>query len=153
MYVTNVIDRQTILLAKQLMQKNYKDKYIQMITGLKQPYISKLRNGKIQRETKLKPGEEIVLTNKQKKRLNVLNKIKSLPENMTQTQEQDVIYIHVLRFFMIEKEDIFNLYYHWSKKQFNRVWVKKNVDIRKFYSENIGIPYEDYLDLIIDFFI
>lgn len=146
-------NRQEVLLAKQMMAKGYKDKHIQIVTHLKQAYISKVRNGKLQRNTILNPDEEIKLTEEQRVRLNALNKIMSMPEFYTREEGQDSIYIHVLKFFMVEKEDIFNLYFHMSKKQFNRTWVKKDVDITKFRSENIGIPYKVYLDLIIDFII
>ena len=146
-------NRQEVLVVKDMIRYGYRDKHIQMVTHLKQAYISKVRNGKLQKNTVLENDESIKMTDAQRVRLNALNKILSMPEFYTREEGQDVIYIHVLRFFMIEKEDIFNLYFHMSKKQFNRIWVKRDVDIRKFRSENIGIPYEVYLDLIIDFFI
>lgn len=147
-----MVSRQDILIAKEMMRKGYKDKHIQMVTHLKQPYISKIRNGKLQRNTTLEDGEQLELSKEQKVRLDALNKIISMPEFHTH-EGQDVIYIHVLKFFMVEKEDIFNLYFHMSKKQLNRIWVKNGVDITKFKSESVGIPYEVYLDLIIDFIV
>jgi 6-phosphogluconate dehydrogenase len=66
---------------------------------------------------------------------------------------QDIKYMHLLKFFMIEKEDIYNLYQHWSKSKINRYLLKKDVDILTFDSTLIGIEKADYLDLIIDYFL
>ena len=146
-------DRRQVLVAKEMIEKGYKDKHIQMVTHLNQPYISKVRNGKLQKNTIKADNEVVELTSEERVRLNALNKILSMPEFYSRDNEQDMIYIHVLKFFMVEKEDVFNLYFHMSKGQFNRLWIKKEVDITRFHSENLGIPYKVYLDLIIDFFL
>lgn len=125
-----------------------------MIAQVKQPYVSKIRNGKIHRETKLKVNQELILSEDESLRQEAVNKILQLPEIFTAgTSEQDLIYMHVLKFFMVEKEDVYNLYFHLSKRQFNRYWVKKDVDIRLFDSELIQINSKVYLDLIIDYFL
>jgi len=147
-------NKQKVLLIKDLIQKGYKDKHICMVSQANQPYVSKIRNNKIHTSTKLEDGESFQLTEKQSKKLDALNKILHLPEIFTAgTQEQDIVYIHVLKFFMVDKEDVYNLYFHLSKRQFRNYWVMKEVDILNFNSELINIEREVYLDLIIDYFI
>jgi hypothetical protein len=147
-------NKQKVLLIKQLIQAGYKDKHICMVAQANQPYVSKVRNEKIHVETKLEPSDELNLDEAQQRRLKTLNTILAIPEIFRSgTTEQDLIYIHVLKFFMVQKEDVYNLYFHLSKRQFNRYWVKKDVDILKFESELINIDRYDYLDLVIDYFI
>lgn len=146
--------RQVVLLIKALIEKGYKDKHICMITHAKQPYVSKIRNKKMHLDTVLEEDELLALTEEQEKRLNAVNRILSIPELTTSgTTEQDLIYIQVLKFFMVDREDILNLYLHLSTNQVRNYWRKKGVDILKFDSELIGIPYKVYLDCIIDYFI
>ena len=147
-------NKQKVLLIKQLIGKGYKDKHICMIAQANQPYVSKIRNKKIHVNTVVEADEYFKVTEEQTNRLNVLNKIISLPEIFTSgTTEQDIIYMHVLKFFMVEKEDVYNLYFHLSKRQFRNYWVMKDVDILNFDTSLIGIDKQVYLDLIIDYFI
>lgn len=146
--------KQDVILIKELIEKGYRDKHICLITKCNQPYVSKIRNGKIHIYTTLENGELLILTEEQRKRLDTLNKLIALPELVNRnTTDQDIMYIHLLKFLMVEKEDVYNLYFHLSKKQFNRYWVMKGIDIRYFDSAAIGIDLRDYLDLIIDYFI
>ena len=143
-----------VLLIKHLIQKGYKDKHICMIAQAKQPYVSKIRNGKIHKNTNLNPGERLELTQDQTKRLEAVNRILTLPEILTPgTTDNDIVYMHVLKFFMVEQEDVYNLYFHLSKSGFRNLWRMKGVDILSFNSELIGIEQQVYLDLIIDYFI
>ena len=147
-------NKQKVLLIKQLIGRGYKDKHICMIAQANQPYVSKIRNKKIHVNTVVEADEHFKVTEEQTNRLNVLNKIISLPEIFTSgTTEQDIIYMHVLKFFMVEKEDVYNLYFHLSKRQFRNYWVMKDVDILNFDTSLIGIDKQVYLDLIIDYFI
>ena len=144
--------RNDILLIKELIEKGYKDKHICMIVPCNQPYVSKIKSGMIQSHVKKEKDEEVTMDSRQKRRLDALNKILLLPELMTSTiSEEDKRYIHLLKFLMVDKEEIYNLYFHISKKYFHKIWVSKKIDIRLFNSELIGIPIYDYLDLIIDF--
>lgn len=146
--------RQVVLLIKELIEKGYKDKHICMITHAKQPYVSKVRNGKIHVNTVLQENEKLEMTEDQVKRLDVINRILSIPELTTPgTSEQDLYYIQVLKFFMVDKEDVIDLYIHLSKNQVRNYWRKKDVNILKFNSELIGVPHKVYLDCIIDYFI
>ena len=109
------------LLVKKLIRDGYKDKHICMIAQVKQPYVSKIRNGKIHQQTILNDSEEIALTEKEILRQQAIHKFLELPEIYTPgTTEQDLIYMHVLKFMMVDKEDVYNLYFHLSKRQFNR---------------------------------
>ena len=146
--------KQKVLLVKELISKGYKDKHICMIAQCNQPHVSKIRNQKIHKNTFLMPDETFNITAEQTKRLNTLNKIISLPEIFTSgTTDQDIIYMHVLKFFMVDKEDVYNLYFHLSKRQFRNYWLMKDVDILSFDTSLIGVEKEVYLDLIIDYFI
>jgi len=96
----------------------------------------------------------VILSKAQNVRLNTLDKILAVPELMIAgTTDQDMIYIHVLRFFGIPKKEVSNLYFHLSIKQFNGLWYKPDVDILKFDSREVDVEIKDYADLIIDFFI
>lgn len=147
-------NKQKVLLIKELINKGYKDKHICMITQCNQPYVSKIRNKKIHVNTVIEINELFQIKEEQNNRINVLNRIISLPEIFTSgTNDQDIIYMHVLKFFMVEKEDIYNLYFHLSKRQFRNYWLMKDVDILTFDTSLVGIEKELYLDLIIDYFI
>lgn len=142
------------LFVKQLIKEGYKDKQICMIAQVKQPYVSKIRNGKIHQQTKIDEFEQVIPYEDERSRQEAMQRILELPELYTPgTTEQDLIYMHLLKFLMVEKEDVYNLYFHLSKRQFNRYWVKKDVDITLFDSELIGIDSKVYLDLIIDYFL
>ena len=54
---------------------------------------------------------------------------------------------------MVEKEEIYKLYFHITKTSFNKIWTSKDINILEFDSKLIGIDSRDYLDLIIDYFI
>lgn len=145
---------QIVLVIKDLIEKNYKDKHICMIAQAKQPYVSKIRNKKIHINTSIDNNETLEYTLSQKKRKEALDKILMLPEILTPgTTDNDIVYMHVLKFFMVDKEDVYNLYFHLSKTQFRNYWRMKDVDILKFDTSLIGIDQEIYLDLIIDYFI
>lgn len=93
------------------------------------------------------------MSTEEEKRYGYVKTILSLRELYGSVNErQDLLYIHLLKFFLVDKEDVYNLYFHWSKMKFSRYWAKKNVNLLKFNSELIEIPYTDYLDLIIDFY-
>lgn len=147
--------KQKVLLIKYLIEKGYKDKHICMIAQANQPYVSKVRHERIHAAVQLPEDKEVDISERQLKRIETLNRITSLPEFITSggTNKHDLMYIQVLRFFMVDKEKVYNLYFHLSKKHFSRLWSTKDVDIRQFDSTIIGIERYDYLDLIIDFFI
>jgi len=148
------VSRRLILLIKELVEKGYSDKHICLITKSNQSYVNKLRNGKLQANTNLSSGETIQMTPEETKRLETLNKIISLPDLLSSgDSKEDIIYIHVLKFFGVSKKEVWDLYFHMSKKQLSGYWVKMDVDIRKFKSESIGVEFRDYLDLIIDEFL
>ena len=149
----NNIERR-IYLIRDLFEKGYKDKHICMITHAKQPYVSKIHNGIIQSKVFLPEGEELVLTEREIKRKKALDTILTIPEVYSvEDERQQYIYVHVLKFFMVPKKEVYKQYFHWSRNYFHAVWTDKTIDIRDFDSELIGIPIYDYADLIIEFFI
>lgn len=146
--------RRKVLLIKDMIKSGYKDKHICMVMQENQPYINRIRSGRIHKNTFLEKDEVVKMTDREKARLNALNTILQMPELPGRGfTEQDKIYIRVLKFFLIEKRDVYDLYFHLTKKQFYGTWVSKDIDLRKFISERIGVPYEDYIDLIIDYLI
>lgn len=146
--------RRKVLLIKEMIGKGYKDKHICMVMQENQPYVNRIRSGKIHKNTFIGREESVEMTEREKSRLNALNTILKMPEIPGRGfTEQDEIYIRVLKFFLIEKEEVYNLYFHLTKKQFYGTWVRKGIDLRKFISERIGVSYEDYIDLIIDYLI
>lgn len=145
--------KSNVLLVKQLARNGYREKVIKMITGLNQSYINKIINGKLHKETEIPADEIIDMTEEQKRRLNAANKILMCEEIATNDMEQDIKYMHLLKFFMVDKEDIYNLYQHWSKTKISKLLLKKDVDILSFDCTLIGIDKADYLDLIIDYFL
>lgn len=146
--------RQIVLAIKELIGLGYKDKHICMIMQVNQPYVSKIRHGKIHANTNPTEEEKNILNEKQRKRFDMVNLIMSAPELITSGMtDQDVLYIHLLKFFMVKKEKIYNLYFHITKTAFNKIWTSKDVNILEFDSKLIDIDSRDYLDLIIDYFI
>jgi hypothetical protein len=104
--------KSNVLLVKQLAANGYREKIIKMITGLNQSYINKIINGKLHKETELPVDVNIDMTEEQRVRLNAANKVLMCEEITTNDMNQDIKYMHLLKFFMIEKEDIYNLYQH-----------------------------------------
>jgi hypothetical protein len=147
-------NKQKVLLIKELIEQGYKDKHICMISQANQPYVSKIRNGKIHVHTVVDSNETFAFTEKQSQKVAAVDKILALPELYTsENMNQDIAYMHVLKFFMVDQEDVYNLYFHLSKRQFRNYWRMKDVDILSFDSTMIGVPHDVYLDLIIDYFI
>ena len=152
--IIEVSKRQIVLAIKELIGLGYKDKHICMIVQVKQPYVSKIRHGKIHVNTNPTEEEKDILNKEQRKRLDMVNLIMSAPELITSGMtEQDTLYIHLLKFCMVKKEKIYKLYFHITKTAFNKIWTAKDVNILEFDSKLLGIDSRDYLDLIIDYFL
>lgn len=143
--------RRKVLLIKEMIELGYRDKYICMVLQVNQPYVSRIRTKKFHLNTNKRDGEVVEMTDEEKARLKALNTIISMPELPGRGFGlQDKLYIKVLKFFLIPKEDVHNLYFHLTRSQFFGTWLKKDMDIRGFDSEKIGVPYMVYIDLIID---
>jgi hypothetical protein len=146
--------RNTILVIKDLIEQKHQDKHIAMVMQVNRSFVNKIRNKVSHASIVIEADERINLTEEQKVRLETLKKILAAPELMISgTSEQDLIYIHVLRFFGMNKDEVYNLYFHLSKKQLGNYWMKADVNILKFNPRLIGIEPREYADLIIDFFI
>lgn len=145
--------KQKVLTIRTLAEKGYREKMIRMITGANQPHINKIVNGKLHTETKLEEGEELVLTEEQKERLSIVNVIRSCPELPGNDPRQDLLYLHTLKFFMAEKEDIYNAFPHWTEGAVSRALSRKGVDIMDFNVELLGLDRRLFLEMIVDFFI
>lgn len=140
---------QKVAFAKQMFLDEYTNKQIEMVVKLSQSLLSKIKNGRV--HNSVSPSGQ--MTSEQENRKYALDKILSMPEFYSQNSYDDIVYIHVLKFCMVDKRDVRKLYLHFSTGFFNRIWLKKDIDIRKFKSELIDLPYDLYLDLIIDMFV
>lgn len=139
-----------VLVIKQLLEEGLPEKMVVLITQAKQPYINKIKNGKLHKNTIL--DGKVKLTEEQENRYKIVKKILSMPELPTSgINEQDIIYMQLLKFFMVPKEQIQELYNNLTKMKISRFLLMKKIDLGNFESELIGIPKEDYLELMIDF--
>ena len=146
--------RHDVLFIKQLIASDYTDKQICLVTKMNQPYVNKIRHNRLRKDVTLRADESLTLNKEETTRLNTLNKLLSIPELInSSTDEQDLIYMHVLKFIGITKEQVFDLYFHLSIKQLQKYWTKSDVRVLDFDSTLIGIPRRDYLDLVIDYLI
>ena len=144
--------RSNALLVKKLSQMGYREKIIKMITGFNQSYINKVINNKLYKDLDA-DAEELVISAEQIKKIDAVDKILSCAEIYTEDKEQELMYIHLLKFFLVEKETIYKMFPYLTKRKIAQDFMKKNIDILNFDSTLLGIPREIYLDLIIDFFI
>jgi len=144
------VNLQKIFLIKQLLKEGFSEKIIVMITKAKQPHINKIKNGKLHKD--IEYNGIIKMTYEQKQRYEAAKIILSMRElPITGIGEQDIIYMQLLKFFMVPKQQIYELYNNMSKNRIDRYLLKKGIDIGKFNSELLGIQKKVYLDLIIDY--
>ena len=121
-----------------------------MITKCNQSYVNKVKNGRIHSE--VKENNNLVLTDAEQRCYDAATRFLSTPDLPTSDfGEQDLYYIHLLKFLVVPKEKIYKLYNHMSKRKISQKLMRKNIDIGYFNSELLGIPKKDYLDLIIEF--
>lgn len=147
------VDDSTIYLIKYLLDNNYPDKVVSMITHAKQPYVSKIKNKKLHKDKPIKDLSEIKIDKETEERLKVARQILNLPEIYTTgTTKQDVIYIQVLKFFMVDKKKVYEeLYFHLSKREFNKYWGAKNANLIDFDTSLINVDKRAFIDLILDY--
>jgi hypothetical protein len=103
-----------IAIIKLLFEQGYREKIIKMITGYNQSYINKIKNNKLHQKTEIDMSNNLldIMTEEQKIRYRAVNKILFLKEITSNDLEDDIKYIQLLKFFLVEKEDIYNLYIH-----------------------------------------
>lgn len=103
-----------VAIIEKLFEMGYREKVVKMITGFNQSYINKIKNKKLHKKDKVELPNSILelLDEKQTKRLEAANKILLCKEITSNDLEEDIKYIQLLRFFLIEKENIYNLYIH-----------------------------------------
>lgn len=142
-----------VLLIRKLAKEGFREKVIKMITGLNQSYINKIVNNKLYRDLQFTEGEEVEMSQAQELRLDAAKKILACKEIFTDEPKQEMIYMQLLKFFLIDKQEIFKLYPYMTKTKISRYLLKKDVNILEFNSELIQVPKEVYLDLVIDYFI
>lgn len=139
------------LIIKGLYSKGYRQKVIQIITQYNQPYINKIINDKIHKTVDYSDDIKIYLTDEQKQRLDAVNRILACKDIFTEDFNQEIIYMKLLRFFLVSKEDIYNLYNYISKRKINTYLVMKKLEIKDFDASLLGIDQRVYYDLIVDY--
>jgi len=145
-------DKKRIQGVKKLIEKGYTDKEIALVTKFSQSFINRIRSGKKHADVEYDP--DVSLSKEESTRLNTLNQILALNEMWgVSVGENDLYYIHLLKFLGVSKQRVFELYAHLSKKHFNSLWLKSDVQIKLFDPTRLGISSYEYLDLIIDYFI
>lgn len=139
------------LIIKALDSKGYRQKIIQIITQYNQPYISKVLNQKIHKTAVYSDDIKLYLDEGQKERLDAVNRILLCNDIFTNTFDQEIIYMKLLRFFLVSKEDVYNLYNYISKRRINTYLVMKKLHIKDFDASLLGIDQRVYYDLIVDY--
>lgn len=148
------LDEITVKNLKILIARGYTDKQIALVSKYSRAFINKVRNGSKHSLVKLERADKLQIDKKEIKRLDALQKILDMPEMWgVNISNNDIYYIHLLKFLGKSKNEVFNLYFHLSQKAFGSIWNKSGVDIKMFDAEKIGVDNSAYLDLIIDFFI
>ncbi len=123
--------------------KFYTQKQVAMITKLRQSYINKIANYKIGANA----TEVSALEPQMEERRQLLEYFLTVPIlTYYGFSPQDKIYIAVLKYLGVPKDDIRNLYIN-SLGGFTRNY-HKSFDIVLFESEKIGVDKEKFLDLI-----
>jgi|GEM_PF-4171994 len=141
---------QLVCAIKYLLDVGLPEKLVVLVTQAKQPYVNKIKNGKLHRNTKIEEGFK--LNSEQQNKYEIVKKILFMPELPTSgIGEQDVIYMQLLKFFMIPKDKIIELYNNLAKVKVSRLLLKKKIDLGNFDSELIGVDKKEYLELMIEF--
>lgn len=140
-----------VLIIKGFHEKGYRQKVIQIITQYNQPYINKVINQKLHQGVQYSDDIKLILSEEQKKRLDAVNRILSCKDIFTENFDQEIIYMKLLRFFLVSKDDIYNLYNYISKRRINTYLVMKKLEIKDFDASLLGIEQEVYYDLIVDY--
>lgn len=81
-------------------------------------------------------------------RYNALNCILSAPSLPTQgITKDDMCYIQLLKYCLVDKEVIRHLYDYISENRFRMLYTKKDIDFHDFDSTLIGIDLELFDDI------
>lgn len=125
---------------KALFQMGYRNKLIQIITGYKQSYISKMVNS---------PRPYIPsldnITEEQATRKFVIDRILEMRQLPTiGFGEQDRSYIKLLDYCLVDKEKIRKLYYNISTYKVSQTLKSKNIKKEDFNPNLIGITDEQF---------
>ncbi len=147
------ITNQEVILIKHLSHLGYREKLIKMIVkDCSQSAINKIINGNARVDIKYDPKIGAEITDEQLGRLKAVDRIISCPALFTNDLDDEITYLHVLKFFMVEKTELYRKFPHLAKSRINKYLSKKEVDILRFHPQLIGVEPSVYYDLILDFF-
>lgn len=139
------------LLSLQLLEQDMPQKLVRMVTGFSQTAVQRIASGKIRKDIDVnEPLDMETVPAKVRKRLETLESILLLPELLSTDIEQNAIYIKLLGFLMVEKDDILELYNHSSTVRISRTLLSGKIDLLGFDASLIGVDQLDYLDLVVD---
>jgi hypothetical protein len=128
-------------LIRHLIAEGWPHKIVCIITGSRQPYVSKIAAGKLKPE--IEPAANFDTA--ELTRYLVIKRIYELRALPTQgVTEQDQYYIHLLKFLMVDKDKIIQIYNDLSKKRFAQIYTSKKFDFRKFHASLVDLKQEDF---------
>lgn len=127
-------------LIKWLYQNGYRQKLIQIITGYKQPSISKY----CKTERPFIPSIDSI-NEEQSTRKYVIDRILELRSLPTiGFTDQDRAYIKLLDYCLVDKEKIYKLYYNVSQYKIAQTFRSNKVTKENFQPQLIGLTDEEY---------
>lgn len=127
-------------LIRWLYQNGYRQKLIQIITGYKQPTISKIVNS----HRPFIPSIDNI-NDEQATRKYVVDRILELRSLPTQGfTDQDRAYIKLLEYCLVDKEKIRKLYYNISQYKVAQTLRSNKIKKEDFHPELIGLTNEEY---------
>lgn len=134
-------------LIRFLLEEGLSHKVIALITRSKQPYISKIASFSLHPSILPSPNFDA----NELRRYNILLRIYELRQLGTQGMtEQDGCYISLLKYCLVDKEKIYELYRDLSKKRFAQAYASKKTDFRKFDASLLDINQEDFNELFLE---
>lgn len=122
-----------------LYEQGYRIKQIQLITGYRQSYISRAKDNERAIPTMETASEEIL------RRKQVLDTILAAhPLLHFEFNNQDVAYIQLLCFCLVDKEIIYNMYPTSSRYKINVAMRQKDISYTDFDASELSIDDKDW---------
>jgi hypothetical protein len=131
-------------LIKYLIEDNMSHKIICLITKSRQPYVSKVASGRLHVDAEASPNFDPA----ELARYNAIKKIYELKALPTQgITEDDEKYIHLLKYMMVDKDRIYEMYSDLSRRRFAMIYTSKKIDFMNFNASLLDISQDVFLDL------
>jgi len=130
-------------LIKWLYSRGFCNKTICLITGAKQPYVTKVIQGKVRRNE----APSLIMDSDETTRYKLITQLIGMSPIMDNT-EQMIIHMKLLKKIGLVKNIIYEVYGFLSKRTFEYVYSQE-VDINKFDAERyLGINMQDFIQKV-----